>query len=433
MTADTSPDPALDSGTPEALRREADALDRADPLAAYVSSFVADESVVSYLDGNSLGRPTADFAARVTRFVTQEWGGRLIRGWDEAWMAEPYRLGDRIGRVTLGAAEGQVVVGDSTTVLLYKTLRAAVAARPGRTEIVVDDDNFPTDRFIVEGIAAETGLRIRWIHADPATGVTPDQVAEAVGEDTAAVVLSHVAYRSGYVLDVPAVVETIRDAGALLVLDLCHSAGVIPTHLDAWGVDLAVGCTYKYLNGGPGSPAFCYVASRHQGSLRQPIQGWMGAADVFAMEPSYRPAEGIGGFVSGTPPILGMLAISSMLDLVEDAGIEAVAEKSRRLTEFAERALRVHVVPRGARLISPPAGPRRGSHLTVSHPSFEEVTARLWQRGVIPDFRSPDGIRLGLSPLSTSFAEVEVGVRALGEEMGAVAGAGSEAGAREGR
>ncbi|MDO5493240.1 MAG: aminotransferase class V-fold PLP-dependent enzyme [Nesterenkonia sp.] len=426
------PDPAAAA----ALDDEAAALDAADPLAEYVSAFVADADVVSYLDGNSLGRPTAAFADRVSRFVTEEWGGRLIRGWDEAWMAEPYRLGDRIGRVALGADEGQTVVGDSTTVLLYKTLRAAVAARPGRGEIVVDDDNFPTDRFIAEGVAAETGLRIRWIHADPASGVTPEQVADAVGEDTAAVLLSHAAYRSGYVLDVPAVVGAVQDAGALLVLDLCHSAGVVPTLLDDWGVDLAVGCTYKYLNGGPGSPAFCYVARRHQGTLRQPIQGWMGAADVFAMGPQYRPAEGIGSFVSGTPPILGMLAISSMLDLIEAAGIEAVAEKSRRLTDFAERALQVHVLPRGAELISPAAGPRRGSHLTVSHPSFEQVTARLWERGVIPDFRAPDGIRLGLSPLSTSFAEVEVGVRALGEETAAASGPtgrSAGAGSSEGR
>ncbi len=422
----TTPHPPSTSDAAHALHRQAAALDRDDPLADYVSAFVTTPEVVSYLDGNSLGRPTAAFAERVSRFVTEEWGGRLIRGWDESWMAEPYRLGDRIGQLTLGAAAGQVVVGDSTTVLLYKTLRAAVAAHPGRTEIALDDDNFPTDRFIAEGIAEELGMRLRWIPADPASGVTPEQVAEAVSDETAAVLLSHVAYRSGYVLDVPAVVEVVRGAGALLVLDLCHSAGVVPTHLDDWGVDLAVGCTYKYLNGGPGSPAFCYVAHRHQATLRQPIQGWMGAADVFAMEPSYRPASGIGGFVSGTPPILGMLAIGSMLELIESAGMEAIAEKSRRLTDIAERAAEIHVLPRGAQLASPTAGPRRGSHLTLTHPSFEEVTARLWARGVIPDFRAPDGIRLGLSPLSTSFAEVEIGVRALGEELAAVQGNAAE-------
>jgi kynureninase len=202
-----------------------------------------------------------------------------------------------------------------------------------------------------------------------------------------------------------------------VVWDLCHSAGVIGCQLDEWGVDLAVGCTYKYLNGGPGAPAFAYIASGLQSRLRQPIWGWMGAGDVFAMKDRYEPANDIRRFISGTPPIVGMLAVQAMMDLVEAAGIDAVRAKSMALTEFTARLLDEYVLPLGATLASPSKRARRGSHLTVCHPSFRDVTARLWERGVIPDFRAPDGIRLGLSPLSTTFAEVEAGVRALGEEL----------------
>jgi kynureninase len=401
------------------------ALDAADQLAAHTSAFVRDGDVVAYLDGNSLGRPLAALPERYGAFIERDWGQRLIRAWDEQWMERPFALGDRLGAL-VGAAAGQAFVGDSTTVLLYKLVRAAVDAQvardPGRTEIVIDDDNFPTDRFVVEGVAAERGLRVRWIQADPAAGVALEQVREAVGDRTALVVLSHVAYRSGFVADVPGITAAVHEAGALVLWDLCHSTGVIPTELDAWGADLAVGCTYKYLNGGPGSPAFGYVAERLQGELTQPIQGWMGAADVFSMERHYRAAPDLRRFLSGTPPVLATVALEAMLELIEQVGIPAIREKSIALTDFAEAALAEHVLPievGGLRpvLASPPAGPHRGSHLTVTHPSFREVNAALWQRGVIGDFRAPDGIRIGLSPLSTTFAEVEVGIAALGREL----------------
>ena len=401
-------------------------LDAADPLAAHTSAFVREGDVVSYLDGNSLGRPLADLPDRFAGFVERDWGGRLIRAWDEQWMDRPFALGDRIGAL-VGAAPGQAFIGDSTTVLLYKLIRAATDARRTsegqRTEIVIDDDNFPTDRFVVEGVAAERGMTVRWIAADPAAGVTLEQVQEAVGERTALVVLSHVAYRSGFVADMGGITAAAHEVGALVLWDLCHSAGVIPAELDACGVDLAVGCTYKYLNGGPGSPAFGYVAARLQGELAQPIQGWMGAADVFLMERHYRAAPDLRRFLSGTPPVLATVALEAMLELVERVGMPAIRAKSVALTDFAEAALAEHVLPRavgGVRpaLASPPAGPHRGSHLTVTHPSFSAVNAALWQRGVIGDFRAPDGIRIGLSPLSTTFAEVELGVAALGEELG---------------
>lgn len=400
------------------LAARAAALDAADPLAEHTAAFVRDDDVVAYLDGNSLGRPLAALEERFASFIAHDWGSRLIRSWDEGWMRRPFDLGDRIGAL-VGAGAGQAFVGDSTTVLLYKLVRAAVDAQAttGRTEIVIDDDSFPTDRFVVEGIAAERGLEVRWIEVDRSAGVTPRQVEAAVGERTALLLLSHVAYRSGHVADVEPITRAAHDAGALVLWDLCHSAGVIPTELDAWGVDLAAGCTYKYLGGGPGSPAFAYVREGLQSSLAQPIQGWMGAADVFAMGPRFEPAPDLRRFASGTPPVLATVALEAMVELLEQVGIDAVRDKSVALTDFAEEALAAHVLPLGARLASPSAGPSRGSHLTVTHPAFREVTERLWARGVIPDFRGPDGIRVGLSPLSTTFAEVELGVAAIGEEL----------------
>ena len=387
-------------------------LDLTDPLAAFPSRFIQTPGVVAYLDGNSLGRPLAVTPGRFDRFIREDWGDRLIRSWDEQWFERPLTLGDRLGALVLGAAAGQTMVGDSTTVMLYKFMRAAVDAQPGRTEIVLDDDNFPTDRFLAEGIAAERGLTLKWITVDRTTGVTAGQVREAVGSDTALVILSHVAYRSGHLADMPLITSIVHDAGALVLWDLCHSAGVIPTELDAWGVDLAVGCTYKYLNGGPGAPAFGYVRTALQAQLEQPIQGWMGAGDVFAMGPAYAPATGMRRFISGTPPIVGMLAIDDMLDAIEEASIGAIRQKSIALTEYAIDLIDEMLVPLGAEIASPRDAGERGSHVTLRHPLFHQVTGLLWERGVIPDFRAPDGLRIGLSPLSTTFAEVHAGIEA---------------------
>jgi len=394
-------------------------LDAADPLARFRSRFVAadDPSVVAYLDGNSLGRPLAVTGPRLAGFVAQEWGRRLIRSWDEAWMAEPVSVGDRLGELVLGAAPGQVTVADSTTVVLYKLIRAAVGARPGRDEILVDRGNFPTDRFVVEGIAAERGLSVRYLSAPHDSGVRPADVAAAVGERTALVVLSHVAYRSGFLADLAEITRVAHDAGALILWDLCHSAGALPVELDAGQADLAAGCTYKYLNGGPGSPAFCYVAARLQDELSQPVWGWMGAAEPFAMAAEYQPAKGIRRFISGTPPVLAMQPLKDMLELIAEAGLEAVRTKSVALTEHAVALADELLAPLGAVLASPREAAERGSHVTVDHPRFAEVTAALWQQGVIPDFRPPDGIRIGLSPLSTSFAELERGLQAIAREL----------------
>jgi len=391
-------------------------LDANDPLARYRDRFLPTPGLISYLDGNSLGRPLAASVERVETFLREEWAGKLIRGWDDGWMSQPLTVGDELGRVALGAAPGQVAIGDSTTVLLYKTIRAALDARPDRTEIVIDRENFPTDRYLVEGIASDRGLTVRWVDTDPAAGVTPELVAAAVGPDTAVTLFSSVAYRSGFLAEVEAITALVHDAGALTIWDLSHSVGSVPTPLDDWGVDLAVGCGYKYLNGGPGAPAFLYVRRDLQGSLRQPIQGWLGSRTPFEMGQGYEPAEGIRGWLSGTPPMVGLQAMRDMIALIDEVGLDAVRTKSVALTEYAIALVDEHLPT--ATLASPRDAARRGGHITVDHPRFAELLPGLWASGVIPDFRRPDGLRLGPSPLSTSYAEVEAGVLAIRDALG---------------
>jgi kynureninase len=435
------------SGGRDPLLAYARRADRSDGLAHLRGNFVESGNLAAYFDGNSLGRPTTASLERIQSFITDAWGGRLIRGWDEEWMQLPMKIGDDLGRVVLGAAPGQTFVGDSTTVLLYKLARAAVSAPRGsstystkpslagslgagvagslrdphsssaRSEIVLDTDNFPTDRYVLEGIATETGMTLRWIESDTTAGVTPEQVAAVVSDRTALVLLSHVAYRSGFLADAAAITRIAHDAGALVLWDLCHSVGSVPIELDAWGVDLAVGCTYKYLNGGPGSPAFGYVREDLHEVLQQPIQGWMGSGDVFGMGPGYRPADGIRRFMSGTPAIVGMLAMQDTIAMIDERGIEAVRAKSVALTEFAIALADEWLVPLGASVASPRDAARRGGHVTVNHPAMREVTAALWQHDVIPDYRDPDGLRIGLSPLSTSFEETYQGMIAVRDTL----------------
>ncbi|MDZ5076866.1 kynureninase [Nesterenkonia sp. HG001] len=400
------------SDTSAFTERAAD-LDARDPLAPLREEFLLPEEVRSYLDGNSLGRPTRAAAARLGSFAVDEWGARLIRGWDESWFELPLRLGDRIAALTLGAAPGQTFVGDSTTVILYKLIRAALTAQPDRDEIILDAGNFPTDRYVLEGIARDHGMTLRWIEPAPVDGVGLDDVEALLGERTALVVLSHVEYRSGHLADLPGITAAAHRHGALVLWDLCHSVGSVEIALDTCGVDLAVGCTYKYLNAGPGAPAFGYVAHRHQGGLQQPVQGWMGAADPFAMAPAYQPHPGIRRFISGTPPVTGMIAMESMLDLIEKASMPAIRQKSVALTGFATELVDVLLLPEGVRYSSPRDPAHRGSHITVDHEDFGSVLPQLWKQGVIPDFRPPHGLRLGLSPLSTSFTEVLLGVETI--------------------
>ena len=394
------------------LLARAEALDAADPLGPFRDRFLPGE-LVAYLDGNSLGRPLAATARLMDEFIREQWAGRLIQGWTDGWLDWPLSLGDRLGAVALGAAAGQVVVADSTTVLLYKLARAAVDARPGRRTVVLDTDNFPTDRYVLEGIANERGLTLRWIETDPETGIHPEQVAEAVGEDTALVLFSHVAYRSGWLADAASITRIAHDAGALMMWDLSHSAGSVPVALDEWGVDLAVGCTYKYLNGGPGAPAFAYLRSGLQDELRQPIWGWMGHRASFEMGPGHEFAPGVRALLSGTPPILAMVPLHANLDMLAEAGIAAVRAKSQLLTRYVLDLADEWLAPLGVTVASPRDPDRRGGHVTLRRPGFVAILEPLWAAGVIPDYRRPDGIRVGLAPLSTGFGEVHRGLSVL--------------------
>ncbi len=395
----------------------ASALDRdaSDPLRAFRDRFVFADDGVIYLDGNSLGRLPRETPTRVAELIEQNWGERLIRAWTEGWLELPLEIGDRIGEALLGAAKGQVAIADSTTVCFYKLASAALQARPDRTEIVTDRDNFPTDRYVLESLAARNGMRIRWVEADPHRGPEPDQVKELIGAQTALVTFTHVSYRSAFVLDMGSTTRLAHDAGALMLWDLSHSIGAVPVQLDAEDVDLAVGCTYKYLNGGPGAPAFLYVARRLQEELRQPIWGWLGRQDPFEMAPGYEPAEGITAMLSGTPPVIALAAVSAGADLVIEAGIDGIRRKAMQLTDYAIAVTDELLAPLGVSVGSPRDAIRRGAHVALVHPDARALSTRLIDGGVIVDFRTPDVIRLGLSPLTTSFADVWDGLSRLRE------------------
>jgi kynureninase len=383
------------------IRGAAEALDARDPLRAFRDRFVIDPDVV-YLDGNSLGCLPRATVERLERLLGQ-WGELVVRGWDEGWLDLPLEVGDRLGAAVLGAAPGQTAIGDSTTVCFYKLVCAALDARPGRSEIVTDLDNFPTDRYVLEGVARARGLRLVWLDGDPET------VTSLIGPQTALVTFSHVSYRSARIADMAAVNQIVRDAGALMLWDLSHSAGSVPLSLDGDHAELAVGCTYKYLNGGPGAPAYMYVRHGLQAELRQPIWGWLGRRDPFEMAPGYEPADGMRAFLSGTPPVLALAAVDEGVRLLAEAGIERVREKGIALTELAIGLADEF----GIRVASPRDAARRGAHVALAHPDARALCAGLIERGVIPDFRRPDVIRFGFSPLTTRFVDVWDGVDAL--------------------
>ncbi len=377
-------------------RDDAQRLDASDPLAPFVDAFVDAEPDLVYFDGNSLGRLPRRTVERLAAVVGDEWGRGLVRSWSE-WIDLPTRVGDRLAAAALGAAPGQVVVADGTTVNLYKVVGAALAARPGRRAVVVDGADFPTDRYVVEGLAAARDLEVRWVDG-------PDAPVDA---DVAVVLFSMVDYRSGSVADVASVTAAAHGAGALAVWDLSHAAGAVPVHLDDWEVDLAVGCTYKYLNGGPGAPAWLYVRRELQDALVPPVWGWFGHARQFAMEPGWEPAPGMRRWLSGTPPILGLAAVEAGVSLLEEAGIERVAAKGQALARFAIE------VAQGFGL-QVPAPPRQGCHIAVRHPEAYRLSrALITEAATVPDFRPPDVLRIGLAPLSTRFTEVWDGLDRL--------------------
>ena len=388
-------------------RATAQALDAADPLAAFRDRYLpATDDVVAYLDGNSLGRPLKSIADSWQSFTAQQWAGRLIRGWSEGWMELPERVGDELAAAALGAAPGTTIIADSTTVNFYKAMRAALNLRPGRRKVVLDRHNFPTNRYVAESLARDLDLDLVWLDPPIEGGVTADDVAAVVDEHTAVVTLSQIAYQSAYLADVPAITRIAHEAGALVVWDLCHSVGSTEIELDAWDVDFAVGCTYKFVGAGPGAPALLYANRAHHQRLDQPIWGWLGRRDSFEMEQGYEPAVGIRAMMSGTPPLLGLLAVREGAAVIAEAGIGAIRAKAVALTEFTIAYAREHLVPLGFSIASPADPDRRGGHVTIARADARELSARLTDAGVLIDFRAPQGIRIGLSPLPASFTEV---------------------------
>jgi kynureninase len=427
-------------------RSRAEALDAGDPLAAFRDRFACNDDGPIYLDGNSLGRLPLATRTRIAEVVGAEWGTGLVRSWAE-WIDQPRRCGDLVGERLLGAAPGQVLICDSTTVNLYKLACAALDARvrrkaqpstarheppagqpdtmrearhePGGTQpaepgggravIVTDDDNFPTDRYVLEGVAAAQGAELRIISTDIDQGLSEDTLREALdglAGQCALVCLSHVAYRSGALADMARITGIVHDAGALVLWDLCHSAGAVPVELDACRADLAVGCTYKYLNAGPGAPAFLYVRSGLQHEMRQPVWGWFGQADQFAMGQGYRPAPGIDSFLTGTPNIIGTAAVEEGARLLSEAGIGRLRAKGIALTGYLIDLADTWLEPHGFSVASPRDAARRGSHVTLRHPDAWRISQALIRAGVIGDYRTPDRLRLGPAPAYTRYVDI---------------------------
>ena len=400
MTVDVSLDPA--------------GLDAADPLASFRDRFVPTEDGLVYLDGNSLGRPTKASVERVNA-LAEAWSKRLIRGWDDGWLEMPLTVGDILAKGVLGARSGEVAVTDSTTVNLYRLASAALDARAGRRTIVIERSEFPTDRYIVEGLAHERDLAIRWLDGDPTEGLSTDQIASTFDADTALLILSAVNYRSSAIVDIKPVTDAARTAGALVLWDLSHAGGSIPVELAANGVDLAVGCTYKYLNGGPGSPAFLYVKRELQDALRPPIQGWFAQREQFDMGPTFDREPGIRGWLVGTPGVIALTSTQGGIEVVAEAGIGAIRAKSIALTEYAIALHDAWLAPLGCSFGSPRDAARRGAHVAIRHPEAKRLTGALIARGVIVDYRAPDSVRIGLSALTTTFEDVHRGLAALRE------------------
>jgi kynureninase len=394
---------------------KAHAADAADPLAAFRDRFVISDENLIYLDGNSLGRLPRATRERLHRAIDEEWGDELIRGWDH-WMDLGREAGDVIGEL-IGAMPGEVTLGDSTSVNLYKLAIAALDARPDRRSIVTDDDNFPTDQYVLQGIAKAHGIELRTIATDMNAGIRLDDVAAAIDSDTALVSLSHVAYRSGAIAELTAITEAAHRVGALVLWDLSHSAGSVPVGLHDAGADLAVGCTYKHLNGGPGAPAYLYVHEDRQPMLRQPIWGWFSQRRQFDMASDYHPTSGIDRFLVGTPPVIAGYGVLEGARLSAEAGIEAIAAKGRALTSYAVELADAWLVDEGFTLASPRDPMWRGAQVTLHHPYAWQICQALKAAAVIPDFRTPDRLRLGFAPLYTRFADVHEGMRRLHDVM----------------
>jgi len=383
--------------------------DYQDPLRGYRSSFVITDPDLIYMDGNSLGRLPLAAEGRINTLVKDEWGTDLVRGWNKGWWEAPQRVGEKIAQL-VGAAPGQVVVSDSTSVNLFKLTASALQLRPERLKIITDKLNFPSDLYILQGLVQLLGSRHEIVRIGSKDGdLTPDLEAmlAAIDENTALVTLSHVVYKSGYLYDMQAITAKAHQAGALVLWDLSHSVGAVPIELDSAGADFAIGCTYKYLNGGPGSPAFLYVNKNLQAQASSPIWGWWGQSAPFEFGLDYSPAPGVNRFLAGSQPMLSLLAMEAALAPMLEAGMEAIRRKSMLMTEYMIGLSDEILTPLGFILGTPRNPERRGSHVSLRHPEGYRINrAMIDEMNVIPDFREPDNIRFGLAPLYTSFEEI---------------------------
>ena len=390
-------------------------LDAHDPLAHFRERFVSAGPDLIYLDGNSLGRLPRATAALADEIVQRQWGERLIRGWNEGWFSAPERIGAKIARL-IGAWPDEVIVADSTSVNLFKLVVAALRAQQGRSRVVTDDLNFPSDLYVLQGAIELLDGRHRLEIVSSADGIHGPDAALRVALDTrtALLTLSHTAFKSGYIYDMAALTAAAHAAGALTLWDLSHSVGAVPVDLHAAGADLAIGCTYKYLNGGPGAPAFLYVRRDLQEKLGNPIAGWMGQRRPFAFGPEYQPAAGLRHFLTGTPPVVSLALIEPGVDLLLEAGMETLRAKSERQSAYLINLWEMVLKPLGFTLKSPRDPGRRGSHVSLGHAEGWRIDLALIDAmNVLPDFRGPDTIRLGLAPLYTSFGEIHSAVMRL--------------------
>ena len=386
-------------------------LDRNDPLAHFRSRFVITDPDMCYLDGNSLGRLPHSTVIAVNEYMTQEWGREVVTGWSH-WVDEAQPIGDLIGRSALGAGPGQMLACDTTSVNFYQLALAAINARPGRKTIITDAANFPTDRYILEGIAKQLGLNLVIIDNESAGSadcerITPEILEKYLSDDVALVTLEVIQYRSGARNDIKSLTDLTRKYGALLLWDASHAVGAIEMNLDANGADLVVGCTYKYGNSGPGSPAWLYVSKRIQKELQVPIQGWFSQGDQFGMGPVFERAEGIRGYQIASPSLMGLRCVKSAFEIIEEAGIDAIASKAAIGTQMMIDLYDAWLADLGITLLTSRNAKERGGHITLGHPDAARICIALRQfANVIPDYRTPNSIRLAISPLPTSYVEV---------------------------
>lgn len=392
----------------ELYRALAEKIDSFDELAEYRNEFVIDDPNLIYMDGNSLGRLPKRSTDRAAKVINEEWGKLLIRSWGINWFEAPRKIGAKIAHL-VGAREDEVIVSDSTTNNLFKVVMAAFTMQPGRTKIVSDEFNFPSDLYVLQGCSNIFGGRynIDLVHSEDGITIDEKSIDQALDSDTAVLILSHVVFKSGFLYDAERITALAHQKGVLVIWDLSHSVGSVPAYLDSWNADFAIGCTYKYLNGGPGAPAFLYVNREIQKKAVSPIWGWFGDGKPFNFDLQYQPGDGINRFLVGTPNILSLLTLEPGVDLILEAGLDRLREKSWLQTSFLIDLFDLALAPLGFTLGTPREPSRRGSHISIRHPEGYRINlALINDMKVIPDFREPDNIRLGIAPIYTRFIDI---------------------------